>query len=357
MNYYEKFLCEIKKSIPAWLSTVETNALVFKMSKNACDSTLLDATSLAYDLRTMLNIDFSEDDKDKAKEILDSYQILDNGFFAEKDYELRFIDSRIERVIEMHANYLTFQTLGAYKAIGRLPDKKITFYDRFIEDKGIKNYLTNNCPWEKSPWGAGGMVDNLGTILDCNIRMGFTEYQVVLSDVFEWLDENQSDIHGLWGNIDSQGINGLINGGYHLMRGTYFLQNRQFNFHEKIIDAILKDLIENDIFTSKEAHGCQDLDHFYLLEQCVKVDNAYRTDEIHIICRKRLGEIENIVYCGDGGFSFEARNAAKNHNYYDISPGIKESDMQGTVFYLQSVISILNILGIKHEFKYSTTHG
>lgn len=357
MNYYKKFLCEIKKSIPAWLSAVETNALVFKMSKNAFDSTLLDATSLAYDLRTMLNIDFSEGDKDKAKEILDSYQILDNGFFAEKDYELRFIDSRIERVIEMHANYLTFQTLGAYKAIGRLPDKKITFYDQFIEDKGIKNYLTNNCPWEKSPWGAGGMVDNLGTILDCNIRMGFTEYQVVLSDVFEWLDENQSSVHGLWGDVEIQGINGLINGGYHLMRGTYFLQNNSFKFYKKIIDILIKDLKENDIFSSDEAHGCQDLDHFYLLEKCVEIDRNYRKNEIQIIVQKRLNEIEQIVYSKDGGFSFEAKNAVINHNYYDISPGIKESDMQGTVFYLQTIISILNILEIKHDFIYSKTHG
>jgi len=211
----KEFIFSLESSLHDWLKLVETGDLIFKMSQNAYDKVSLDAISLAYDLKQMIGIDVSEGDKDKAKDILDSYQLLDNGFFAEEDYELRFIDSKIERVIEMHANYLTFQTLGAYKAIGRLPDKKITFYDQFIEDKGIKNYLTNNLPWEKSPWGAGGMVDNLGTILDCNIRMGFTEYQVVLSDVFGWLDENQSDIHGLWGNIDSQGINGLINGGYH----------------------------------------------------------------------------------------------------------------------------------------------
>ena len=36
MNYYKKFLCEIKKSIPAWLSTVETNALVFETSRDGC---------------------------------------------------------------------------------------------------------------------------------------------------------------------------------------------------------------------------------------------------------------------------------------------------------------------------------
>jgi hypothetical protein len=84
------------------------------------------------------------------------------------------------------------------------------------------------------------------------------------------------------------------------------------------------------------------------VKECQDLDGKVREGELNG---------ENIVYCEDGGFSFEARNAAKNHNYYEISPGIKESDMQGTVFYLQTIISTLNILEIKHEFRYSKTHG
>jgi len=352
-----KFIEKIEKTIPQWLKSVETEHLKFKMSQHAFDKISLDATSLAYDLMQMINIDLSEKEKDKAKKILDSYQLLENGFFIEKDAFDRLDENKIPRAIEMHANYITFQAIGAYKAIDRLPNKQITFYDQFIENKGIKHYLSNNCPWDRSPWGAGGMVDNLGTILDSNIKMGCSEYQNVIEEIFEWLDDNQNTYTGLWGNIEAQGINGLINGGYHLMRGTYFLQNRQFNYADKIIDTILKDLYENDIFSSFEAHGCQDLDHFYLLEQCVKVMSDYRNGEIRTICKKRIEDIENIVYCKDGGFSFEARNSAKNHNYYEVTPGLKESDMQGTVFYLQTIISILNMLGEKHKFKNSKTHG
>jgi acyl carrier protein len=353
----KEFICRLESSIRAWIELVETDDLIFKMSQNAFDLVSLDATSLAYDLMRMINIEFTESQKNKAKDILDSFQLLENGFFVEKDYKNRLNDNDINRVTEMHANYITFQVVGAYKAIDRFPNKKISFYDQFIDGKGIKHYLSNNCPWDRSPWGAGGMVDNLGTILDCNIRMGYLEYQTVLDEVFEWLEENQSSEHGLWGDLGIQGINGLINGGYHLMRGTYFLQNKLFSFHENIIDVILKDTEENDIFSSLEANGCQDLDHFYLLEKCVNIDSNYRKDEIQEVVQKRLNKIENIVYCEDGGFSFEARNAAKNHNYYDVSPGIKESDMQGTVFYLQTIISMLNIIGIKHEFRYSRTHG
>ena len=353
----KEFVNNLQGSISNWLQTVETEKLKFKMSINAFDKVSLDAISLAYDLNQMIGHQFTEEEKDKAKEILDSYQLLDNGFFIELDYKKRLDDSKINRVTEMHANYITFQALGAYKAIERLPNKKVSFYDQFIQNRGIKYYLSHNCPWDRSPWGAGGMVDNIGTILDANIKMGYKEYEPILEEVFEWLEENQSSESGLWGDSNIQGINGLINGGYHLMRGTYFLQNKNFNHYDKIIDTLIEDLNKNDIFSNTEAHGCQDLDHFYLIEQCVKVDNSYRIDEIKAICKKRLTEIENIVYYKDGGFSFEARNSAKNHNYYDITPGLKESDMQGTVFYLQTIISILNILGIKHEFRKSTTHG
>lgn len=257
----------------------------------------------------------------------------------------------------MHSNYITFQALGAYRAINKLPKKKITFYDKFIKAKGIKHYLSFNCPWTKSPWGAGGMVDNLGTILDTNLKLGFEEYKIVLDEIFEWLDVNQSKNNGLWGKSDFQGINGIINGGYHLMRGTYFLQNKSFKYHKKIIDYLIKDLSENDFFSNKKAHGCQDLDHFYLLEKCFKIDLNYRKGEIIAICEKRINDIEKIVYCEDGGFSFEAKNSVKDHNYYTVTPGYKESDLLGTVFYLQTVISILNILGIEHTFNPSKTHA
>lgn len=351
------FVNNLNNTISQWLKIVETEPLKYKMSQHAYDKVSLDATSLAYDLIQMINISLTEKEKEKGKLILDSYQLLENGFFIEKDYKKRLDDNKISRVTEMHANYITFQTLGAYKAIDRLPNRKVSFYDDFIQKKGIKHYLSHNCPWDRSPWGAGGMVDNLGTILDMNIKLGYKEYEPILEEVFDWLEDNQSKEYGLWGNTNTQGINGLINGGYHLMRGTYFLQGRDFKFCCKIIDTLIQDLTENEIFLSDQAHGCQDLDHFYLLEQCVNVNDNYRIGEIKSICEKRLGEIESIVYCKDGAFSFEAKNSAKNHNYYDITPGLKESDMQGTVFYLQTIISILNILGVKHGFRKSTTHG
>ena len=357
MNNFEGLLSDIANSLLKWLSSMETAPLQYKMCEHAYDRTCLDATSLAYDLRYMLNVGFTEQEKDEAKVILDSYQTGKDGFFYEKDYLERLAPIGIERVEEMHGNYITFQAAGAYKAINRMPSKEITFYDQFIESKGIKAYLTENCPWDRSPWGAGGMVDNLGTILDCNIRMGFNEYRGVMDQVFEWLNENQSSENGLWGNVDAQGVNGLVNGGYHLMRGTYFLYDRPFEFAYKIIDTILEDLNSHPKFSGNDAHGCQDLDHFYLLERCVRLVPDYRKDEIAQVCYERIQQLVKLVYCDDGGFSFEAVNAVKTHNYFELSPGNEEGDMQGSVFFLQTFLSVAKILSCSNSLNFSKTHS
>lgn len=232
----------LRNEINQWLASMQKGkAGCYLMCEHAYHDNLLDAISFAYDLEYMLGNDISELDKDIRKEILDSYQTGDDGFYYETDAREVFKNSSIDRVMEMHGNYLTFQVMGAYKAIERFPKRKISFYDQYLSD--IERYLESNCPWNLSPWGAGGMVDNLGTILKCNIDMGFKEYEKIIDEIIEWLDKNQDDESGLWRNKDNrQGINGLVNGGYHLMRGTYFLYNRSFHKPEKIIDTIIEDI-------------------------------------------------------------------------------------------------------------------
>ena len=64
----KEFICRLESSIRAWIELVETDDLIFKMSQNAFDLVSLDATSLAYDLMRMINIEFTESQKNKAKD-------------------------------------------------------------------------------------------------------------------------------------------------------------------------------------------------------------------------------------------------------------------------------------------------
>ena len=326
------------------------------MCRNAYTAYSLDDSSLAYDLFHMLGYNFTINHKDSSLQFLLSRHDPKTGLFHEVDDEHKISDLNEVRSREMSANYITFQVIGALKIFEALPLHKISFYDQYIENKGIVHYLVNNCPWDSSPWGAGGMVDNLGTILDCNIRMGFNEYQTVLDDVLKWVYENQSEDSGMWGNPEAQGQTGLVNGAYHLLRGTLFLQKKPVRYCEKIIDAILYNINHNNHF-KEYAHACYDLDHFFLLQKCNEIKMNYRRNEVVASAEHRMQKIQTLVQCDDGAFSFESSGSLKNHAWLDVSPGIKESDLLGTVFYLQVIISIQKNLNITMEINESKTHG
>ena len=164
----------------------------FNMCHNAYSAFSLDTSSLAYDLFHMLGYNFTINHKDSALQFLLSRQDPKTGLFHEVNDEQNISDLNEVRSREMSANYFTFQVIGALKIIEAFPHYKISFYDQFIEKKGIVHYLDNYCPWYSSTWGAGGLVDNLGTILACNIRIGFNEYQPVVDDVLNGVNENKS---------------------------------------------------------------------------------------------------------------------------------------------------------------------
>eukprot|EP01047_Picozoa_sp_COSAG01_P015187 COSAG01_NODE_755_length_13819_cov_130.671939_11_plen_225_part_00 len=211
---------DIKKQLNSWLNSMQAPDGTYKMAESSA-ATSLDATSLAIDLKQMIGGSFTDEEKKQFSAYFNQQQFGDWGFYYEPQLDQK-LDFSIDRVKEMHGNYLTFQVIGALKILGGFPKQPIRFYDQFIEGNGISHYLDNNCPWVKSPWGAGGMVDNLGTILDMNIRMGYKEYCPILEEVFDWLAKKQCPNTGLWGQSEKQGLSGQINGTYHLMRGSYF---------------------------------------------------------------------------------------------------------------------------------------
>ena len=59
----------------------------------------------------------------------------------------------------------------------------------------------------------------------------------------------------------------------------------------------------------------------------------------------------------DGGFSFTSDGTIKNHYGYNVTTGNFESDMVGTVFYMETLFRMLLILGEKPNWKSSITHG
>lgn len=341
-----------------WLSGMKANNTSerYKICRSAYHPFSIDATSLATDLMYMLNMPISEAEKDLFTEFFNSHQDANTGFYHEP-FIHELDNSSIDRVVEMSGTYLSFQVCGALEAINRLPAHPFEFYEFTLKRGAISKYLEDRFPWGCAPWGAGGWVDSVATMLRTNIKMGYEEYSLPFNELLDWLKQNQNSKTGLWGNPDSyQKLTGVVNGGYHLLRGTFFQIGTELPYSEQVINTCINVYYENDYFKSGNGEGCHDLDLFDLLIQASTYNRNYRRDEISEICYKRLSDILSFQN-DDGGFSFFPHKAQTEHNYYKVSPGEKESDMQGTVFYLHTIKRISEYLGFACNIKRSKTHG
>jgi hypothetical protein len=340
------------QNIKNWINTIETSTGKYKLSKNAFHKDSLDATSLALDLKHMLGV--WQDSLNESLSYFNKNQEKVTGFFHEPF--VSELDTSIDRVLEMSGTYLGYQVGAIMLTLDVQPKHHFRFYEQFLKDRNIKEYMSNFMPWDKAPMGAGNMIDHGVTMMRMNIKMGHIEYEEVICDIYNWLEINQDKKTGLWGSVKPQGNNGLVQAGYHLMRGTYFYDKKEINYLEEIVDTTIKSINECPIFKDGVGEGCHDMDHFVILEQGLKQTNGYRENDIKSIVSQRLEQLE-VMKKLDGGFSFEANNTITNHNRYAVTAGVNESDLVGTVFYLETILRINNILGIKSDWESSATHG
>ena len=342
------------ESISYWLNKMWNNdESAYRLSASSIYKHSVDATTLGLDLCHMFNI--KEKNLKKSLKYLDERQDKKTGFYYE-DYADK-LDKSNHRYLEIAGSYLGFQTSSLFLYHDLKPKYLYNFYRQFIYNRSIKYYMTNNMPWDNAPTGAGGMVDHAATMMRCNIHFGEDEYCEVIDNMYHWLNENQNKDTGLWGNIESRGLSGLILAAYHLMRGMYFTDKLMPNYPEKIIDSILQSLNETDLLKFGAGEGCHDMDHFVMLERMFfYTDQSYRKDEIISKTKKRIIHLRKMSMA-DGGFSFTSDGTIKNHYGYNVTTGNFESDMVGTVFYMETLFRMLLILGEKPKWKSSITHG
>jgi hypothetical protein len=344
---------DVANSVKEWLPTIKSRESgLYKLSKNACHDHSIDATSLAFDLHNMLGIE--PIDAEAAFGFFDAQQEEQTGFYHESF--VSELDLSVDRIIEMSGTYFGYQLAAVLMAYERKPKYLYRFYEQFIPKGAMETYMSNDMPWNRSPMGAGNMVDHGATMMRANAQFGDVKYQEVLVRMYQWLDTYQDGNTGLWGKETAQGKNGLVQGGYHLMRGLYFQDDRPPRFVERITDTTLASLDECSVFSEGEGEGCHDMDHFVVLDRMLHFSNGYREADIRSACERRLDQLQAML-CKDGAFSFEAKGSITNHNRYEVTSGLKESDLVGTVFYLETIYRILSILGYQVNWHSSITHG
>ncbi len=343
----------LAQRVTAWLPSVESAQWpgCYSLAAQAFHPRSVDATSLALDLRLMLGLPGPDRE---SLEFLDSCQAPVTGFFHEPfAHEL---DRSVPRIHEMSGTYFGYQVGALYLALGHRPRFSFDFYEPLRPAGALERYMAENMPWARAPMGAGNMCDHGATMMRANARFFDPTWTEMLHRMRRWLDAAQSPQTGLWGAQEAQGRNGLVQAGYHLMRGLHFLDDAPPAWCERITDTTLASLEESGVFADGKGEGCHDMDHFVVLERMLRFTNGYRESEVRAACARRLEQLQHL-HRPDGGFSFEHQGSITNHNRHEVTAGLPQSDLVGTVFFLETLLRQMRVLGMGVPWSSSVTHG
>jgi len=336
----------------AWFGTLPCPAPgQWPLAAQALHPWSVDATSLALDLAQMLRLPVPAA---AAFAALDGQQDATTGFFHEP--HAAELDDNVHRIHEMSGTYLGYQVAAVLLAAGRAPKYRFAFYDPLMPAGRLEQYMADNMPWDRAPMGAGNMCDHGATMLRANARFFDIGALDAVRRMRRWLDAHQDATTGLWGAEAAQGKNGLVQAGYHLMRGLHFFDDQPPAWCERITDTTLASLSECAVFAAGQGEGCHDMDHFVVLERMLHFTNGYRQADIRSWCARRIEQLR-CLHRDDGGFSFEAAGSITNHNRHDVTRGQRQSDLVGTVFFLETLLRQCRVLGLPVAWAPSVTHG
>lgn len=342
----------VEQRVAAWFATLPCPAPGrWPIAVQARHAWSVDATTLALDLAQMLGLRVPSE---AAFAALDDQQDPATGFLHEPHRDE--LDASVPRIHEMSGTYFGYQTAAVQLAYGRAPRHRYAFHDPLRASGALERYMAGNMPWGRAPMGAGNMCDHAATMLRANARFFGDGSDELVQRMRAWLDAHQDPATGLWGALTAQGRNGLVQAGYHLMRGIHFADDAPPAWCERILDTTLASLDENAVFADGQGEGCHDMDHFVVLERMLHYTNGHRESEVRSWCERRLAQLQ-ALHRADGGFSFEAAGSITNHNRHDVTDGQAQSDLVGSVFYLETVLRQCRVLGITVPWRPSASHG
>ncbi|MGM9514208.1 hypothetical protein ACS5PK_08140 [Roseateles sp. DB2] len=343
----------LEQRVAAWLPAVQSqqHAGCYRLAREAFHPRSIDATSLALDLRLMLGQPAA---LPGALDFFDSCQDPVTGFYHEPHREE--LDASVPRIHEMSGTYFGYQVGAVLLALGRAPRHPFAFYEALRPSGRLERYMAENMPWDRAPMGAGNMCDHGATMMRANARFFDSAWSEMLQRMRDWLDAHQNPATGLWGSEAPQGKNGLVQAGYHLMRGLHFHDDAPPARCERITDTTLASLQECGVFQDGQGEGCHDMDHFVVLERMLRYTNGYREADIRAACERRLHQLRHL-HREDGAFSFESRGSITNHNRHEVTAGLAQSDLVGTVFFMETLLRQLRVLGLPVAWRSSVTHG
>ena len=324
----------------------------YKIAKDSFFGESLDATTMALDLKFMIDGTVpAQSDID----FINKHQEPSPGLYQE--FATHRIDEGNYRNLEMSAVYLTYHVSMLFLRFDLKTEYDFLFLKDFASQKYIDYFMEEFVPWNNSTMGSGNIIDHYVSALRV-LANSRPEFGVAIERIYQCLEKKESKEHGFYGAMNAQGLNGLVQGGYHLLRGTYFYDKLPVSEVEKKIDTLIGSYksLSGAIFQNGQGEGCHDMDHFLLLQKLHAVSD-YRVNEIIMIAEERLDQILSSRTNGVNGFAFNLSHSIQNHNRYNVTNGSIQGDLVGTVFYLQTIKSLADILGEQVNWQDSIIHG
>lgn len=137
--------------------------------------------------------------------------------------------------------------------------------------------LLDGLPWRTNAWGAGALVDSVGTALTWALRGGHPLPAGLVDAVVGWLVTRRDAESGLWGWSDD-GLLEPVNGTYRAVRGTLAQWGVPVGGQDALIDTVLRRAEE--VAGAPQATACDALDVAHPLWWAGLTRPEYRRTEV-----------------------------------------------------------------------------
>ena len=144
--------------------------------------------------------------------------------------------------------------------------------------------LLDGLPWRTNAWGAGALVDAVGTALTWALRAEHPLPEGLVDALVGWLVVHR-DASGLWGCPDD-GLLEPVNGTYRAVRGTLAQWGLALGREDVLIDTVLRRAAE--VTWARDATACDALDVVHLLSWAGRTRPEYRRAEVSDVARAVL---------------------------------------------------------------------
>lgn len=285
---------------------------------------------------------YSTEEREKWVSYINSWQDMDTGYYVGPEIRGQKITSTGHN-LEHVSMHLTAHVLPTLLILGGRPSFPLHFAHRFLNPVYLQEWLDAR-DWTKA-WLEGNNLLFVGQFL---IYLSEHEERLeakhALDLYFNWLDEQQDSVTGLWGTNGYCGNHAAMCGGYHQLL-TYYYCRREVRHNERIIDTTLALQHVDGGFGPKGNSGaCEDVDAVDILVNMYKLtEGNYRGLEIRRALKKALRNIKR-KQLSNGGFVYRYNVPFIHNSLPRTACPVNVPHMFATWFRVHTIALICEIL-------------